>query len=255
LNSETWLNVTKNDIEELETVDKIFLRRVFETPISTPIPALYLELGIIPVSFIIKTKRLNFLHYLLTLNKEELLSRFFSAQVNNPGKGDWSLIVEQDLEDFGLDVKFKEVQDFSKEVWKQKVKEKCAESALKYLKSNVKSKLSNLEYQNINTQEYLLTENISIRNKKLLFSLRTRMIKVGKNFGQNNSCKFCPALDSQEHLIQCAEIKKTNSDVANNTESVYDDIFSGNVQKMKNISELFRKALQTRELLLEKIDD
>jgi hypothetical protein len=81
------------------------------------------------------------------------------------------------------------------------------------------------------------------------------MIKVGKNFGQNKACKFCPAMDGQQHLIQCEEIKKINSDLANNSEYVYEDIFLGNVQKTKNISKLFRKALQTRELLLEKIDD
>ena len=49
LNSETWVNVTKTNIEELEQIDETLLRRILNAPAKTPLPALYLELGISPI--------------------------------------------------------------------------------------------------------------------------------------------------------------------------------------------------------------
>merc|ERR1712096_430137 len=63
INSETWVDVKKEDLEILESLDRRLMRRILETPTSTPIPSLYLELGCIPISFIIKAKRLIFLQY------------------------------------------------------------------------------------------------------------------------------------------------------------------------------------------------
>ena len=37
-NSETWLRLTKKDMGKLEAIDRMFLRRIFQVPNSTPIP-------------------------------------------------------------------------------------------------------------------------------------------------------------------------------------------------------------------------
>ena len=55
LNVEVWFGITKEEIAKLEMVDKILLRRFLETPRSTPVSSLYLEMGSVPVSFIIKS--------------------------------------------------------------------------------------------------------------------------------------------------------------------------------------------------------
>ena len=60
LNCETWVNLTQIEIEELESCDKILLRNILDTPSSTPIPALYLELGVLPLRFKIQSQRLLF---------------------------------------------------------------------------------------------------------------------------------------------------------------------------------------------------
>ena len=49
INSETWVNVTDADIEELESVDRVLLRQMLQTPKSTPIPSLYVDLGCTPI--------------------------------------------------------------------------------------------------------------------------------------------------------------------------------------------------------------
>ena len=43
LNAETWVNLTENDINELEKIDKVLIKRIFEAPSTTPIKSLYLE--------------------------------------------------------------------------------------------------------------------------------------------------------------------------------------------------------------------
>ena len=59
-NAEAWYNVTQANIDLLESVDESLLRRVLDSPMSTPKEMLYLELGIVPIRFIIKMRRLNF---------------------------------------------------------------------------------------------------------------------------------------------------------------------------------------------------
>ena len=78
-NSEVWYGVTQSQIEELHKINKILLRRILRSPISTPTEAMYLELGQMPIQYILKGRRIMYLHYLLTLENEEMLSKFFFA--------------------------------------------------------------------------------------------------------------------------------------------------------------------------------
>ena len=79
LNSEAWIGLNQTDVDELEQVDEILLRRILETPSTTPKPALYLELGCLPIRFVIMKRRLLYLHYLLNVQNEEMLSQVFNA--------------------------------------------------------------------------------------------------------------------------------------------------------------------------------
>ena len=52
LNSESWYNMTENDLKQLESVDNMLHRRILESPVSTPISIL-LELGTFPIRYLI----------------------------------------------------------------------------------------------------------------------------------------------------------------------------------------------------------
>ena len=99
-NSETWYNLSENNLEELEKVDRQLLRNILSTGRNTPKPMLYLELGCMRISTIIKCRRLNFLHYLLSSDKKKTLFKFFETQWKYPHVNDWTVTVRQDLEDF-----------------------------------------------------------------------------------------------------------------------------------------------------------
>ena len=64
VNNETGVNVSDADIEELESVDRAFLRQMLQTPKSSP-KNMFFNLGCTPMRFIIKAKILVFLHNIL----------------------------------------------------------------------------------------------------------------------------------------------------------------------------------------------
>ena len=61
------------DIEELEAVDECLLQRIFEAPFSTPKEMFFLELGIVPIRFILMKRKFSFLHYTLKEDKSSLI--------------------------------------------------------------------------------------------------------------------------------------------------------------------------------------
>ena len=181
LNAESWVNLTQGDIEELESLDRTYLRRVLEVSSSTPIPSLYLELGVIPIKFIIQAKRIMFLHYLLNRNETELLSQVLKAQIDDPVKGDWILTVKEDLASFDLNhLSFDTIKHLKKEHFKKMVKKSCKNAAFKYLlkekEEKCVSKMSKLKYVELAMQPYFKSKILTRRKQILLFKFRCRMV-------------------------------------------------------------------------------
>ena len=87
-NIEVIYGLTEENLKVLENVDKIFIQYILSGHSKTKHEAYYLELGIIPIKFIVMSRRIMFLHYLLSRNANELLVKFFKAQVSKPGKND-----------------------------------------------------------------------------------------------------------------------------------------------------------------------
>ena len=88
LNSEAWYSPPIKDIEELEKVDSSILRGILEAPRGTPNCTLYLELGCIPIRFLIMQRRLIFLHSLLQEEGESLLFKVLNSQIEEPIRQD-----------------------------------------------------------------------------------------------------------------------------------------------------------------------
>ena len=61
-NTESWVGLTNKEVESLEKVDEQLLRRILSAHSKTAIPALYLELGCVPIRFLVMQRRIGFLH-------------------------------------------------------------------------------------------------------------------------------------------------------------------------------------------------
>ena len=102
-------------------------------PESTPGESYFLELGILPFNVIIKARRINYLHYLLSTDETESMSIFFLTQWPNPTRGDLGKQIKVDLEDFEIPINFDEIKSKLKEAFKSMVQVKAKEYALKIL--------------------------------------------------------------------------------------------------------------------------
>ena len=96
-NCEAWYGVTLKQIKLLEKEDESLMRKVLAFPSKTPIHLMYLELGWQPLRFIIQSRRLNFLKYILNQQETSLVKQVFTAQKLSPQRGDWVKIVEKDF--------------------------------------------------------------------------------------------------------------------------------------------------------------
>ena len=105
--------MTESDLTELEKVDKILLRRVLETPSSTPREMLYLELCASPIRNIIISRRLNFLHYILQKDDNSLIKQW-----------------KKDITLFDINLTLEEIEQMRKQSFKKLVKVKEKQNTL-----------------------------------------------------------------------------------------------------------------------------
>ena len=156
-NSESWYNLTDKEISCLEKVDEELLRKIFFAKKTTPIHILYLESGNIPIKFILKSRRLNFLFYILHENNDALIRNVFDAQRKSPLKGDWVNTVKEDLESLNIDQTFEDIEQMEKESFKTLVRERVRQTAFEHLKQTQASmsKGKEIVYKDLSLQSYL----------------------------------------------------------------------------------------------------
>ena len=130
-NCEVWYGLTDTEVNQLEEVDRLLLRQVFNVASSCPTEALYLELGCVPVGLIIKSRRTNYLHHLATRNENEMLYQFFMTQWNYPcRRNEWTEQVKADLKELGIGDDLSWIMKKSKMSFKSLVKKQVRELAL-----------------------------------------------------------------------------------------------------------------------------
>ena len=236
VNSESWYNITEADIQQLESVDNILHRRVLETPRSTPISIMHLELGTLPIRFVLIKRRVLFLHYILKQNKDDLLLKFFEAQARYPQKGDWVLQVLKDLKEINLEMTFDNIKIMSENSFKHKVNAAINETAFNWLIGKIKVKGCDLKYNNLKIQDYFLSMKMNIKQCNLLFSLRARMTPVKCNFPKSYDDLTCPVCrdtnyqDKQSHILHCKTLLN-GENILVDKEVSYEDLFSRKIDK------------------------
>ena len=214
-NSETWFNLTKAELQLLESVDLMFLRKLLRTTKSTPKEILYLELGLIPFREIIRQRRLNFLHYILSQDEDSVIFKVFQKQNQERHKNDWVSRVVMDLEEIKLNVSFVEIQKTSKLKWKSTIRKHIEENAFRNLE-NIKlthSKVKDLKYTRLRIQDYFLPNgivNITKQETQLIFHMRSNVTNVKINFKSQYETFECDACllenESQKHVYECEKI-------------------------------------------------
>ena len=146
-NAEAWYNVSNSELDLLETIDVMMLRKLLKTPKYTPKEMLFLELGCVPMRDLIKEKRLNFLYYILKEDPESLVHKFFQAQLKNMNKKDWVATVLEDLKELDLEnLSMVDISNMKKGSFRNLINEKIKIKAFERLQ---KIKLSHSKVENV----------------------------------------------------------------------------------------------------------
>ena len=169
-NADVWYSLQKCELDEIEEVDKMLLRRILAAPESTCIESLYLELGLIPIHVLLKARRVVYLHYLATQDEDEMLSKVFVSQWKYPVKDDWTEEARLNLKELDINLSLEEIKKKSADSFKRMVKIKAREYTLKYLLKlkGKHSKMDNLNYTELRLQNYLKDPEISVPEAKNL---------------------------------------------------------------------------------------
>lgn len=135
LNSEVWVNLTKQQITQLEQADLSYQRKLLNCHSKTNIELIYGELSTTPIQFTLSKRRLMYLWHIVNRNESELIHRVYSAQKINTSKSDWINLVNKDKITFGLNYNDPELRLFTKEHFKYLLNQKVRTKRREYLES------------------------------------------------------------------------------------------------------------------------
>ena len=259
-NSEVWFNLTNSDLDLLETVDLMLLRKILDAPKSTPKEMLYLELGVMPLRDMIRQRRLNFLKYILDQKEESILSQVFEKQCEKKTKKDWVTSVLADLDLLDLNVTFADIRTMNKVKWKNMLKQSIMNISLKKLESKKQthSKVKHLKHPRLVTQSYLLPndQKISKEEIQLIFNIRSRVLNVKMNLQglhESYECEICEKDDeTQKHIYECTEIWKSKENLTNDKIPDYEDVMTGNLKDQLKVARIMKDNIEIYERIKNK---
>ena len=113
-NSESWINLNKQNIKALERPDTQLLKRLFSTSGNPCKLFMMLEVGIIPVKFVIMQKQLIFLQYILKQSIDTMIRKVYDTMKEDSRKGDSVNLTENDRQELEIDFSDEEIKSMSK---------------------------------------------------------------------------------------------------------------------------------------------
>ena len=122
LNMESWHNVNDQQLKELKVLDQYLLRQIFGSHSKVPVEFLFLETSAIPIDFILTSRRLNYLHTILSRGDSEITKKIYFAQKNDPIKGDWALKIQEDMLKIQLNMDESDICKMKKSLFKNLIR-------------------------------------------------------------------------------------------------------------------------------------
>ena len=231
--SEVLYGVKLKHTEILEKCDKLFFTQLFSVPQTCPYEAFFLETNALPIRYILIGRRL--MYYWLLLNKpdDDLAKKIYQTQKQHRCKDDWVTEIEENLKLCEIRLSESEIKNMGQNKFRKIVHTQIRMKADEYL-SSLRSKHSKTEHLiSYSFQKYLLSDNLSTDQQKLLFHLRTRSTQTKNNY-QNKykfdmSCRYCKNKQSEEsdsHLLKCPVIVNSLQNLTNLNTVKYEDIFA-----------------------------
>lgn len=238
-NIQTWSNISKSELKELEGIQGYILKRMCELPKTTPYIALLAELGIWTVEKQIEYGKITLLHNIMTSNNR-LIKDIIKDQIENTWKGCWIEQVIQICEKY--DIILENITTYTKHKLKEILKKKIWNKMQNELDEERKEKSKLRFITRFEKKEYI--KKLNYKECLTMFKIRMNMIETKHNykglFNNNLNCEICKKeIDKTEHLFTCEKINRTK---------INDKAVINNIKLAKlEIATIAQEALYTRE--------
>ena len=170
------------------------------------------------------------------------MAQFFKLQTEQPTKGDWASMCRKDLKEMNIGLDLNDIRKMSKETFSQMIKQRISEIALKYLLKKRNPKGKEISYNRLEMADYLMpyNKNLSIEEKRNLFSIRNRMLEIGNNFGKNENCVICQTKEDMNHIYSCEYLNKQEIKIE------FSKIYEGNLFEKIKVFRRFNDNMKKR---------
>lgn len=208
-NSQAWSNVSKKDIENLQTCQLKMLKKITGGAKSTSNAFTFLELGVLPISYEIHKRQLSFLHHILNLDDSDPVKKMYYNMKQLSGEKNWYNCVINLLETYNIVMSEEEIKVKSKDAFKRIVKNAIRKVALTNLiqECSQQKKTNTLVYTKLKPQDYLT--KLFPWQSKLIFRCRSKTldIKTHQTYKYSDKlCRWCNIWDEDlSHIINCGE--------------------------------------------------
>ena len=125
--------LTLSQIEKLEKCDHILMRKIFDSPVSTPTESFYIETNTMPLRFVVIARRLLFYWNIVNKPDSELIKQVYLAQKLMPSTNDWCQTIQQDLKQLNINYNENEIAQMKKQTFKTLVSRKIQELSHQFL--------------------------------------------------------------------------------------------------------------------------
>ena len=255
LNSEAWVNLSNNNIRSLEQMDESLLSKILECEGNTSNAMKYLELGVYPIRFELKKRKILYLQYILKQEKSSMIYQVLKATCDYPTKNDFVKTCQQYLDELDIKLSFEEIENMSKWTFKKLVKEKTKAAGLKYLmdQKGQQTKTSSVHYDDLKLQEYFIDGNCKKNISQLIFKARSKTLDIKTQQKWKYADKICFGCKTKEEsgneILICENLNKENKDSVNPI--VYDWFYKNTVSDIIEVGLLLDRGLKQREKIIE----
>lgn len=253
-NAETWSNISKQNIIELEKIQNTTIKRLLRLPKGTPSNGLRAELGLHSMKWRILKKKLMYIHKIINYPDENLTKNVLLQQRLIPSPS-WLSKLQEECQTIGIELDFDQIALTGKQKWvvyiDKIIKKSEEEELVEWMKDSKKYKCMQ---PRIKLKEYCV--KLPTVNAINILKARLGMIHAKDNYHnmyKDISCPICKnQVETTEHLISC-NMEKTDNNLKlmQNYNSIIKNIEQSKIKEVQKLSILLAKSIERRASTLD----
>ena len=211
----------------------------------------YLELGAIPIRFLIMKRKILFLQYILKQDKKSMIYNILKAIQDEPRKNDFVTTCKKYIETLKMNITFEEIEKMSKFQLRRILVEQIKNEALVYLKNqqSKQEKIREIVFNELKMQNYLSDGDRNIEVSKIIYKARgqTLDIKTQKRWKYSDvTCEGCHKnIESGEEVLKCDNLGENDKKIEYTW--FFSDMVSKQIAAGKMMLEKLKKRKQLRD--------